>query len=207
MRKPIMIYGAGGLGREVLAMLSSMGAWEVTGFLDDRVAKGTNISGVPVIGSADDLRAEGVNIVVAVGDSSLKQRIVSRLATKKILFPTLIHPTAVLQDQSRIQIDEGTVICAGVVLTVDIRIGKHVLVNLNSTVGHDAAIGDFSSVMPGVNIAGEVTIGKGVLIGSGANIMNRVSLGDQCKVGMGAVVLSNVEAEKTVAGVPARIIR
>ena len=32
-------------------------------------------------------------------------------------------------------------------------------VNYNATVGHDAALGDFVTVLPGANVAGHVTLG------------------------------------------------
>ena len=80
------------------------------------------------------------------------------------------------------------------------------LINLNTTVGHDVEIGTCSSIMTGVNVAGGVKLGEGVLLGSGCNILNGVTIGNFSKVGMGAVVIHNVEELSTVVGVPARKI-
>ncbi len=82
--------------------------------------------------------------------------------------------------------------------------GNHVLINLNSTIGHDVRIGDCTSIMCGVNVAGEVTIGNAVMVGSGASILNRVTVGSHSRIGMGAAVVKDVAADITVVGVPAK---
>lgn len=175
------------------------------GFFDDGVAPGTSVSGVAVVGGMNELsKQNGLSIVVAIGDPAVKAEIVEGLKDFELTFPTLIHPKAVLQDEDRIGVGEGSIICAGSVLTTDIRVGRHVLLNLNVTVGHDVTIGDCSSIMPGTNLAGLVKIGFGVLVGSGANVINKVVVGDNSKVGAGAVVIRDVPAGATVVGVPAR---
>jgi sugar O-acyltransferase (sialic acid O-acetyltransferase NeuD family) len=207
LKKKIAIYGGGGLGREVLSMLHALSEWEVTGFYDDGMDKGTVIKQLPVLGGVEDLllAKEPVNIVLAFGNPSVKMQLAARLqSNNQIHFPVLIHPHAVIQDKLSIRLGRGTIITAGVVFTTDIEIGEHVLINLNTTVGHDVHMGDCSSVMPGVNIAGEVTIGKGVLIGSGANILNGLHIGDHCRIGAGSVVTKSVASGKTVVGIPAR---
>jgi sugar O-acyltransferase (sialic acid O-acetyltransferase NeuD family) len=204
MRKPLFIYGAGGLGREVLALVRRLEEWEPRGFFDDGLRKSTIIRGIPVIGGMEEIkRMDSIDIVIAIGSPLLKQGIAAKM-DGKVRFPFLIDPKATVLDPGSVHISEGSIICSGAVLTTDIFVGTHVLINLNATVGHDTSIGSFSSVMPGVNIAGEVKIGEGVLLGSGCNIMNRRSVGRNAQVGMGAVVLKNVGDGETVVGVPAK---
>lgn len=205
-KKLIYIYGAGGLGREILAMVKTLSEWTPAGFIDDSTPKDSLVKGVPVIGGREVLQVlKGeVNVVLAVGDPVAKCDIIKAISGSSIVFPILIHPLAVLEDLESITVGEGSIITAGCVLTTDINIGKHVLLNLNATVGHDAHIGNYSSVMPGVNIAGEVIIGDCVLIGSGTNVMNRMVISDRSRVGMGAVVTRSVAPGSTVVGVPAR---
>lgn len=207
MSKSIFIVGAGGLGREVKAMLSTMADWNVKGFYDDGFLKGTNIDGVVCCGSIDTL-ARGKDlkhVVIAIGDPLIKAAIVEKLAANMNLrYEVIIHPSAQLMDQSKISIGEGSIITAGCILTTNIALGTHTLLNLNVTIGHDTIIGDTSSIMPGVNIAGQVSIGKCVLIGSGANVLNGVHLGNRARIGAGAVVTKNVPMNTTVIGVPAK---
>jgi sugar O-acyltransferase (sialic acid O-acetyltransferase NeuD family) len=209
MRKEIAIYGAGGLGRETLSLLKALPEWNVIGFFDDGLEKGTAVNTLPVLGNLQDLvhYASALRIVLAVGDPLIKSRLANTLkGNPRLEYPVLIHPNAILQDKESITLGQGSVITAGVVLTTGIRVDDYVLLNLNTTVGHDVRIGTCSSVMPGVNIAGGVTIGANVLIGSGAGVLNGVTIGDNARVGSGAVVTRSVEKDQTVVGVPASSI-
>jgi sugar O-acyltransferase (sialic acid O-acetyltransferase NeuD family) len=205
-KEPILIYGAGGLGKEVLSLIRALEHFEPVGFIDDGLRDDTVIKGVRVLGGLDALNAFStpVNMVIAIGDPSAKSILMKMIDPSRVYFPVLVHPSAIIQDEASVSLGEGTIISAGCILTTDINIGNHVLVNLNTTVGHDVTIGSYSSVMTGVNIAGMVRIGDGVMIGSGANIINNISVGNFAKVGMGAVVIKDVESESTVVGVPAK---
>lgn len=206
MKEPIIIYGAGGLGKEVLSLVRALAQFEPLGFIDDGLRKDTPVKGLRVLGGVDALNTmtTPVNLVLAVGDPATKAMLIKMIDPSRVYFPTLIHPSAIIQDDAAVSIGEGSIICAGCILTTDISIGSHVLLNLNTTVGHDVTIGSLSSLMTGVNIAGMVRIGDGVMIGSGANIINNVSVGNFAKVGMGAVVIKDVEQQTTVVGVPAK---
>lgn len=206
MKKKIAIYGGGGLGREVLSLIKTLPELDPIGFYDDGVAKGTAIKNLTVLGGMDDLLQHDhpLYLVIAIGDPQVKMKIVGSLSQNtNIDYPVLIHPAATLQESEYIRIGRGSVICPGVILTTDVEIHEHVLLNLNCTIGHDVKIGAFSSIMPGVNVAGEVVLGEGVFVGSGANILNRLTLDAGSRVGAGAVVTRNVKHGETVVGIPA----
>lgn len=210
MRIPLIIYGAGGWGREVLAMLNALEAYEPVGFLDDLVAPGISVGGLRVLGGVKVLAKmdKPVHLIVAGGNPNVRRQIVDSLSgVAGVQYETLVHPTAVLQSRDRIQVGEGSVIQAHVILTTDIRLGRHTLLNLNCTVGHDVVLDDFASLMPGVNLAGGVMVGKEVLIGSGATVINRLRIGHRAIVGAGAVVTRDVPKGATVVGVPAQVIK
>jgi sugar O-acyltransferase (sialic acid O-acetyltransferase NeuD family) len=209
--KSIAIFGAGGLGMEVLSLIQSLSEWSPVGFYDDNITKGTFIHGLEVLGGINDLlrsSEQNLSLIIAVGDPLVKAKLVNQLKKcEAIDYPTVIHPNAIIMDKSSIKIGAGSIICAGSILTTEISIGKHVLINLNVTVGHNTELGDYCSVMPGVNLAGSVHLGNEVLIGSGANIRNSVQLGDRCKIGMGAVVLKDIASGATAVGVPAKVVK
>ncbi|MEO5979876.1 MAG: acetyltransferase [Chryseolinea sp.] len=208
MNTPLIIYGAGGLGRELLSLVRALKDFEVIGFVDDVLPLNTVVKGIKVLGGIEYLNAlkSETNVVLAFGDPSVKSRKASQITNKHVNYPVLIHPTVVLQDRDSIRLGKGSVLCAGAVLTTDITIGDQVLVNLNVTIGHDSRIANYVSLMPGVNIAGEVIIGEEVMIGAGSSILNKVTIGDRSKVGMGSVVIRDVECQSMVAGVPAKPI-
>lgn len=206
MKEPIFLIGAGGLGREVAAWLSQSTDFDVKGFYDDLVPKGSVVNKWPVVGKVDDLLgANTMNLLITIGDPRAKDQLALRLSSNKnLVFPAVVHPRAEISDRSALHLGAGSIISAGCVLTVDIKLGDHVLLNINCTIGHDATIGHNTSIMPGANLAGAVSIGKNVLVGSGAQIINRVSVADNARVGAGAVVIEDVAASTTVVGVPAR---
>lgn len=210
MNRTLFIYGAGGLGREIRAMLRSIPDWEMGGYFDDRLERSSWCDGAQCLGGLEDLLSveRPIQLILAFGLPETKYKVEQRLRqNENILFPTLIHPRATLLDESSITIGEGCLITAGCVLTTHISIGKHTLINLNSTIGHDTKLGSFCSLMPGTNLAGGVTTGDRVLIGSGANVLNRVSIGEGACVGAGAVVTRAVKSGTTVVGVPAKEMR
>src|SRR5689334_2492073 len=140
MSKPIAIFGAGGLGREVLALVQSLPQWNVIGFFDDNIELGTHINGVGVLGDRNKLRTwpDKLNVVIAIGLPSLKREISLFLhGSPNISFPTIVHPRATVMNSELVKIGEGTILTAGSILTTNIDVGKHVLINLNATIGHD----------------------------------------------------------------------
>jgi sugar O-acyltransferase (sialic acid O-acetyltransferase NeuD family) len=200
MVKNIFIYGAGGFGKEVYNLLNfCTEKFNVLGFIDD-FSTHKNLFELPI----NDSSFIDNYFITAIANSQHKQEIMHR--NKKFIYPSpIIHNE--IQLNKYIKIEEGTIICAGVKLTVDINIGKLVHINLNSTIGHDSHIGDFCTLMPSVNISGNVKIGEGTLIGSGATILPNLTIGKWCKIGAGAVVTKNVPDYSTIIGIPGRNLK
>jgi len=208
----IAIFGAGGFGREVLTLIQDINraklTYNIVGFFDDGVPKGTVVNGFPVLGSVDDLNGWSSNlaVAVAVGNPRVKKQIVERIANERVEFPVLAHPSVIIGDAQRTRMGQGCIICAGNILTTDISLGRFVILNLACTVGHDAVIDDYAAFMPSCNISGEVTVGEAVFVGTGACIINRVKIGDFAVVGAGAVVIGDIPSHSTSVGVPAKVV-
>ncbi len=207
----IAIVSSGGFAREVLTLIKAINEkehrFEIIGFIDNDKSK--LIHGYPVIGSDDEVNKtkDPLSVVIAVGEPGLKEKIRNKYTNPLISFPTLIHPTAIIADCDNIEIGKGCIICAGCILTTDIKVKDFVILNLLCTVGHDTIINDYSAFMPSVNISGEVNIGNGVYVGTGAKIINQVEIGENTIVGAGAVVAKSLPANCTAVGVPAKPIK
>ena len=146
--------------------------WNFLGWIDDDTQRiGREVHGLAVLGGADWLADHPrVGVLVGVGATPSRRRIVRSIrGSSGNPFPTLIHPLAWLGN--RITIGDGTVVCAGNLLTTDITIGRHVILNLDCTVGHDAVLEDFVTVAPSVNISGNVAIGVGCDLGTGSTLI------------------------------------
>lgn len=207
----IVILGAGAFGREVLDIVEAQNKlskkWEVLGFLDERPSlHGQVVNGYRVLGFLETIRdTTGWNAVCAIGDNRSRKRTVEAAQGKGLEFVNLIHPSAVLTE--RVTLGKGVVITAGCVLTNNIDIRDHAILNLASTVGHDAKIGAYCQLCPGARVSGRTTLGEGVFLGTGAITLPGISIGEWSIIGAGAVVADNVPANVTAVGIPARIVK
>jgi len=209
MTSDIVVIGAGGFGREVAQLLrdieASTGVFRFIGYLDDDLdARGRLPPNEPVVGSLDEFANWGAVLAVcAVGAPKSRRSIVERLRARGVRWaPGLVHPRAVVG--ARTSLGEGSIVCAGSVLTVDITIGAHVHVNLLCSVGHDAIIEDFATLSPGCGISGNVHVGNGAFLGTQAVLIPGARVGAGAIVGAGSVVLRSVPDDTTVVGVPAK---
>lgn len=206
----IAIVGSGGFAREIMYLINDINKqsnrYEFVGFVG--FDKNSTIHGYPVIGNDEEINItkEPISLAIAVGESTLKARIRAKYNNSLVSFPTLIHPSVFIADPDHVSIGEGCIICAGNMLTTDIKIHDFVTLNLMCTIGHDTEINDYASFMPSVNISGEVNVGKNVYVGTGAKIINQVSIGENTIVGAGAVVAKSLPANCTAVGVPAKPI-
>jgi sugar O-acyltransferase (sialic acid O-acetyltransferase NeuD family) len=177
------------------------------GFLDDGTPDAAVLArlGAEHLGPVDHLRQlPGARYLIGVGEPKARQMLDARAEALGAEAITAIHRNASYSD---VEFGPGTVVTAGVRLTNNIRLGRHVHLNLNCTVGHDALLGDYVTVNPLASISGNVTIGDRVNVGTGANIIQNVTVGDDAVIGAGAVVIADVPAGVTVAGVPARPLK
>lgn len=204
MRK-IVIWGSGGHAREINWLCEELGV-QVTGFLDERPEmKGQIVNGVPVLGTLTDIEAlkyEVELICAGVGDPALKKRFAYHTIQSgfRIAAP-LIHPRVRLSRRNTI--GEGSMIFEGTVLSDNIKIGQHVIINRSVNVSHDAVIGDYVTIAPGVNLAGNVTVDEGAYIGIGASLREKRHIGCWSVIGGGAFVKEDIPEFTMAAGVPA----
>lgn len=209
----IAIVGAGGFGREVLAMLREQLARDPARassaicFVDDAKA-GQHIHGVEVRSVAAFGALEGARaFVVAIANSEAREREALRLAALGAAPFTVLSGSALLFDSATL--GEGAVVAPFAFVSADARIGRQFHLNYHSYVAHDCLIGDFVTFAPGVKCNGGVVIEDHAYIGSGAVIKQSqpgrpIVIGRGAVVGMGAVVTKSVPPGVTVVGNPAR---
>ena len=213
--KRLAIVGAGGFGREVaqlVEVINTDGDTErtIVGFIDDDPAShDQSFLGYQVIGDSTSFRAmkstdEADAYVLAVGDGPVRRRLFDTMSRSPLLPATLIHPSVNIH--SSVTVGSGSIVCNRAALTVDIRIGAHVIVNLGSTIGHDVEIEAFATLHPGTHLSGNAHIGEACELGTGATVLPGVCIGTEAVIGAGAVVTKDVPPGATAVGVPARIV-
>lgn len=201
MPGPVMIVGAGGLGREVLASLRAAGK-EPGCFLVEPGYATHSVAGLPVRDDAEAWASAG-SLVVAIGDGRARARIV-RAMGERAVYARVQHPAAILG--AGFAAGEGSMLIGWMNATVDVEVGAHALINPGCTISHDCRVGPFASLGPQVVLAGSVLVEEGAALGAGAVVAPQCRIGAWAVVGAGAVVIRDVPPGARVAGVPARLL-
>ena len=211
--KDLIIIGASGFGREVAWLVERINkkepTWNMVGFLDDNSEiQNMTINGYTVLGKTSDIdKYQGAYFVCAVGSSKTRKKIIENIEkiSPNVKYATLIDPS--VEKSEFVNIGEGTIICAHTILTVNIEIGSHVIINLDCTVGHDAVLKDFVTLYPSVNLSGATAIGYCSELGTGMQIIQGKTVGDNSIIGAGAVVVKDIPDNCTAVGSPAKPIK
>lgn len=199
----LVIIGCGGHGREILGIVDQLPQWQFAGFLDDAPSE-ANLKlvaalGVPYLGTTRELPPD-THHVIGIGDPRIRARVALTLPDHPAA--TLVHPAATIGRLTTL--GEGTVLFPGARVTTNVRAGRHVHLNQNTTVGHDTVLDDYVSVHPLAAVSGNCHLEPQSLIGTTAAVLQGRRVGHSATVGAGACVTRDVPATTTVIGVPAR---
>jgi sugar O-acyltransferase (sialic acid O-acetyltransferase NeuD family) len=190
----LALFGYGGHAREVAAQMNL----DVTFFVDDKYA---NEVSKPI----STFDPEVYQMMVAVADSKDREKIVKKLPKNTSYF-TFVHPTALLMSKD-IEIGIGSFIGAYSILTTNITIGNHGILNRGNQIGHDSKIGDFFSAMPGAIVSGNVRINDCVYMGNNSSIKEKILVNSNVIIGSNAAVVKNIITSGVYVGVPAKFLK
>lgn len=184
----LVIYGAGGFGREVASMAMRAGRTDLI-FVSDEPCN--PVMGITVV--TPDQIAPDDEVVIAIGNSPARENI--DRARPDLPWGSLFAATAIIGHD--VEIGPGAVFCDHTMVTAAARIGRQFQCNIYSYVAHDCVIGDYVTFGPGVQCNGHVHIGNGAHIGSGAIIRNGtperpLTIGAGAFICMGAIVTKDV---------------
>lgn len=147
-------------------------------------------------------------------------------------YKCMVSPRAEVELSPLLKIGKGTQIGSFTKIKASdgpLTIGAYVTIGNNSFLSADkggVSIGDYSMFGPNVTVVGNnyrfdrldipmsqqektskgIVIGNDVWVGSGAVILDGVKIADGVIVGAGSVVTKDIEPNKIVAGVPAKVI-
>ena len=207
--KHLVIIGVGGFAREVYwHAQDSVGygeEWDIKGFLDGDVkltAEEYEKLSAPLLGDVDSYVIEPDDcFICAIGSPKVKEKLVQRILARDGAFINVVHNSAIVYPTVRM--GRGNILCPDVHILDHVKIGNFVTINGRSGMGHDAEVGDYSSLMGSVEIMGYVRIGRRTFWGGGARAGPHSRVDDDATVGVASVVLRRIKAGDTVFGNPA----
>lgn len=204
----IIIVGAGGFGREVLALIERLNEdsarWNVLGFIDDNLHALDNFDlGYSILGTISEWTPiADEQYAMAIASPQLKKEISEKLKGRGMTFATLIHPDVSLG--KRASLGEGVILFEHTIVDIDVKLDDFVFINTFCTIGHDAVIGRCTTIAPSVGISGTCKVGQCVNIGGHSYIIPGRKVGDHAVIAAGSIVFSNVREKTTVLGNPAK---
>lgn len=208
MENPVIIIGAGGLGKAALDIFTTNDV-VVYGFLDDKAElKGKEIGEVLVLGSTDD--EQYLNIIgksceacIAVDDNRYRKKLVKMLNEDRKVQPVnAVHNKAYIAPSA--SIGHGNFINAGASVGAEAKIGNHCIIHTNAVIDFTAQLGDFVQVGAGSLVNAGVVVEDEAFIGSGVTIVSGVKIGKGARIGAGSVVVTEVGEGETFFGNPAK---
>lgn len=184
-----VLIGNGGHAKEVMAQMGV----KLLRFVDDQYVDNDTLP----LSQFDPTKYVAM---VAIADSKDRYNVVQRLP-KETQFFTFIHPTALLMKD--IEIGEGSFIGAYSILTTNVKIGKHAILNRGNHIGHDCRIGNYFSAMPGSIVSGNVIIYDLVYVGTNASIKEKITIHSLTTIGLNSGVVKHIEEPGVYVGTPA----
>lgn len=206
----LFVVGSGGYGRELMGYLDAISLkernFDLQGFIDD---DGDALHGrqsrFKILGSVEafDFRNDDM-VIIAIANIKNKILVYNKLKNK-VNFYSFISKHALVGPD--VEIGEGAIICPGVKLGANLKLGKLVSVNVNSVLGHDAVIGDFCSIMPSVDVGGGAQIQDKVFLATKVVVTPLINICSDSYLGVGSINIRDTTEPGTYFGNPARRMR
>ena len=174
--RPLIILGAGGHARVVVALARAAG-YSILGVCDPALPVNdvSRWEGIEVLGndsSLDNFEPDRVGLVLGIGQratGNLRESRYNALRAKGYEFPALVHPAAWVARGVALQ--DGVQIMAGAVVQPGCEIGENSIVNTRAGVDHDCRIGRNVHVAPGATIVQGLHIGAYAVVGAGVTLL------------------------------------
>lgn len=207
----LAIYGAGGLGRDVLILANQINdcrqLWGEIFFVDDTKNCGC-FQGKRVLTfqqAEAELKKEETEFVIALGEPLYRKILREKLNDVGFRLATLVHPSVFLPSDSRI--GEGCVVCNNTYISSNVILKENNIIQPFVYIGHDSMIQKDCVLSSFACVSGGCHIGKTSYIGIHASVRELVCVGNQTIIGMGSVVIKDVTNNVVVGGNPAKVLR
>lgn len=211
--KHLIIIGARGWGREIFAAVRNTREYlekeiDIKGFLDDKADAFVGLKGdfPSILGPVESYQIQPDDVFFcAVGDPKWRNFYSEIIDSKGGEFISIINPTARINPTA--VIGRGTYIGAYSLMSDNVKIGRHCVIQCFNDIGHDVLIGDFVSIGAYVFLGGGARVGDFSIMHTKSSVIPNKTIGKNCMVGINSVVMRNVKDGLNVFGCPALTIK
>lgn len=190
----LALFGYGGHAKEVACQIGV----EFTFFVDDKYS---NDKTKPI----SEFNHKEYSIMIAIANPEVREDVVNKLHIDTNFF-TFIHPTAQIIGNN-VNIGDGSFIGINCVLTEDINLGNHSILNRGVHIGHDNNLDDYFTAMPGSVLSGNINVGKRGYFGTNSTVIEKIDITNDVTIGAGGVVVKNIIESGVYVGVPVKQIK
>jgi sugar O-acyltransferase (sialic acid O-acetyltransferase NeuD family) len=211
--KKIVIYGAGGFGREIACLINSlnikMRQWELIGFIDDGLPVGHSNHFGTVLGALKFLNSfpEEIAVALSVASPNILRNLVNSITNPNVWFPNLIASDVKFHDPESFCIGKGNILFFSSRISCNVTIGDFNLFNSLASLGHDVRLGSFNVVGPTVRISGDAIVGDGNFFGVQSIVLQGIKIGNNTRIGVSSVIMRDTKDDTLYFGNPAKRIK
>lgn len=203
------IYGAGGLGHEVLELAIQINnlqnRWKEICFIADTLRNPTDekektwwyFSEI-----REKYSSSEVEIVIGIGEPNVRNIIRNKVLEHGYSLATMVHPTAHIGANTILE--SGVVVQYGCFVSCKAKIKTGVFLQPMALIGHNSTVGSDSVISSLVSVAGDCEIGSCSYIGMNVPIKEGIKIGSNVIIGMGSAVLRDIPDNMIALGNPAR---
>jgi len=209
--KKILVIGDTNFTKVVIDIIEDEGEFEIFGVIDC-LNFGKEFLNHNVVGTKEDIpriiRENDIyGGVLAIDNNWMRKVIYDRVMAicGNFNFITSIHPTAVVG--KNVIIGRGSILMAGVVVNSDAVINEFCLLKIQSSLGHEGVMEDYSSLSFGAITGGNLILGTFSKISFSTNVIENIKIGAHSFIGAGSLVLSDIPSFSVAFGVPAETKR
>ena len=206
----LLIYGAGGLGREYCDIATRINKienkWSDIAFVDDN-KHGDEYYNHPVYSFEEisSFERDGAEFVIGVGNPSTRELLYNKMKEAGFKGGVLLDPQASISPSATFK--EGAVVSAFVLISSLSTLCENTLCLPGAVIGHDVTVGNHSFVCCNASIGGNVKIGERVFFAENVPCKEGLTIGDDSVISLGAVIMRDVPENVIMFGNPARAMR
>lgn len=209
----IVIYGAGGFGREIACLLNTINQttpqWNLLGFIDDGVPVGRSNRFGEILGDLAFINnyPQQLAVIISVANTAILQKLATSITNPNIYFPNIIAPNVNIFDPESFSIGKGNLIFFGCRISCDVVIGDFNLLNGAVSLGHDVKLGNYNVLGPSTRISGDTQIGHQNFFGVQSIVLQGLKIGNETRIGVNSVIMRNTKDQSLYHGNPAKRIQ